>query len=62
MVRLARGDVSARTAGELTSIARALHHDATLARRLGDVTTRLLTTAARVILRFPQHAEYPARV
>lgn len=51
-----------RTAEELTCILRALHHDATLTPRLGEVVTRLLTTAGQVILRFSQYAEYPARV
>jgi hypothetical protein len=61
MVRLARGDVSERTARELTSILQALRHDATLTPRLGEVVTRLLMTAGQVILRFSQYAEYPAR-
>ena len=61
MVRLARGDVSERTARELTSILQALRHDATLTPRLGEVVTRLFTTAGQVILRFSQYAEYPAR-
>ena len=34
----------------------------TLTPRLGEVVTRLLTTAGQVILRFWQYAEYPARV
>ena len=61
MVRLARGDVSERTARELTSILQALRHDATLTPRLGEVVTRLLMTAGQVIPRFSQYAEYPAR-
>ena len=55
------GDVSERTALELTRILRALDHDAALAPRLGEVVTRLLTTAGQVALRFSQYAEYPAR-
>ena len=62
MVRLARGDVSARASAELVSIFKALHNDATLTPCLGKVITRLLTTAAHVLLRFSQYAEYPARV
>eukprot|EP00974_Lingulodinium_polyedra_P110670 10703072-Lingulodinium_polyedra.AAC.1 len=62
MVRLARGDVTARTAGELTSMFRVLRHAASLAPRLGDVIARLFATAARVVLRLSQYAEYPARV
>ena len=62
LVRLARGDVSARASAELGSIFKALHHDATLTPRLGKVITRLLTTAAHVLLRFSQYAAYPTRV
>ena len=61
LVRLARGDVSERVARELTCILRALCHDAALTPRLGEVVTRLLTTAGQVVLRFSQYAEYPAR-
>jgi hypothetical protein len=61
MVRLARGDVSERTARGLTSIRQALRHDATLTPRLGEVVTRLLMTAGQVILRFSQYEGYPAR-
>ena len=53
--------MSERTARELTSILQALRHDATLTPRLGEVVTRLFTTAGQVILRFSQYAEYPAR-
>ena len=59
MVRLARGDVSERTARELTSILQALRHDATVAPRLGEVVTRLLMTAGQVILRFSQYEGTP---
>ncbi len=61
VVRLARGDVSERTARELTSILQALHHGATLTPRVGEVVTRLLMTAGQAILRFSQYAEYPDR-
>ena len=50
-----------RTARELTCILQALPHDAGLTPRLGEVVTRLLTTAGQVALRFSQYAEYPAR-
>ena len=60
MVRFARGEVSERTAWEMTSILQALRYDATLTPRLGEVVTRLLMTAGQVILRFSQYAEYPA--
>ena len=62
LVRLARGDVTQRAALELTCIFRALRHDAALTPRLGEVVTRLLTTAGQIVLRFSQYAEYPARV
>ena len=39
MVRLARGDVSERTARELTSILQAVRHDAILTPRLGEAVT-----------------------
>ena len=52
---------SERAAQELTCILQALHNDAGLTPRLGAVVTRLLTTAGRVVLRFSQYAEYPAR-
>ena len=61
MVRLARGDVSERTARELPSILQALRHDAGLAPRLDDVVAQVLMTAGQVVLRFSQYAEYPAR-
>jgi len=53
--------VSERAAQGLTCILQALHNDAGLTPRLGEVVTRLLTTAGQVVLRFSQYAEYPAR-
>ena len=53
--------MSERTARELTRILQPVRHDAGLTPRLGEVVTRLLTTAGQVILRFSQYAEYPAR-
>ena len=61
MVILARGDVSERAAQEVTCILQALHNDAGLTPRLGEVVTRSLTIAGQVVLRFSQYAEYPAR-
>ena len=53
--------MSERVARELTCILRALCHDAALTPQLGEVVTRLLTTAGQVLLRFSQYAEYAAR-
>ena len=61
LIRLARGDVTERTARELTCILRALDNGAALTPRLGEVIARLLTTTGQVVLRFSQYAEYPAR-
>ena len=61
MVRLARGDVSEMPAQELTCILQALHNDAGLTPRRGEVVTRLLPTAGQVVLRFSQYTKYPAR-
>ena len=52
--------MSERAAHELTCILQAMRHDAGLTPRLGEVVTRLLTTAGQVVLRFSQYAEYPA--
>ena len=50
-----------RVAKELTSVLGALRRDATLAPQLGLVVTRVLITAAHVVLRFRQYSDYPCR-
>ena len=61
MVRLARGDVSERTARDLTCILQALQSDSGLTPRPGEVVTRLLKSIGQEVARYSQYAEYPAR-